>query len=459
MLVIRGAGMKRKAPQLTDEAVYRLPGGTIILDSVVVDPLCRTFAYANMVVHGWYVFGADGMPIATRGPYDEVLSQTPVMSANGRVAYGARGGALGPGAQWFAVVDGKAGWPHDGLGAGSFSFGPLGQRFSYTAYDGGKWRLFIDRAPVLSADTTIARTFTFSPDERRWAIMAQAGGRFACFVDGQPIGVYDSGMADAPVFSPNSERIAFVGVRGGAWFLNADGAESKGFDGIGGFTFSPDSTGCAYAAQEDGKWFVVIDGQETKGFDDIAQSSPQYSMSGKSLVYGARDGRRWLVFRNGVFVTQASLLGTRTPRFVPGSEKVAVIEVHGDGMRLSIDGTAASATHKGIADLVFSQDGKRMAYAASAAESSWVQIVDGVRSATYEKVGTTAFSADGQHYAYRAWKHGKPRIVVDGVECWKGRRPWAAAPLAWDGNIMRTFLIEGDQVIQVAATAASTAEV
>ncbi len=452
--------MKRKTPQLIDEAAYRLPGGSIVYESIVVDPCCRIFAYALMAVHGWFVFGADGMPNAMRGPYDEVLSETPVMSASGRVACGAREGA-----QWFAIVDGKAGWRHDGLGARSFSFGPLGQRFSYTAYDGGKWKLLIDRAPVLSVDATMAGTFTFSPDERRWAIMARDGGRSACFVDGKPVGDYDPGSADAPMFSPNSERIAFGGRRGGAWVLNVDGTESRGFDSVGGFTFRPDSTGCAYAAEEHGRWFVVIDGQETEGFDDVARSSPQYSMSGKSLVYGARDGRRWLVLRNGAVVTQASALGTRTPRFVPGGEKVAVIEVHGEGMRLSIDGTAVSATHKGIANLVFSRDGKRMAYAAAAAGSSWVQIVDGVRSATYEKIGTTVFSADGQHYAYRAWKHGQPRIVIDGVEYWKGRRPWAAAPLAWDGSTLRTFLTDGNQVIRVAAThagaapPASTAEV
>lgn len=436
-----------------DETVYEPGLGLIIPKSIVFDAHCRNFAYAQWAAHGCCVVaGREQGP-----PYTEILAATPIISARGLVAYGGRKSN-----QWFVVLNGVEGPPHDGLGANSLHFGSVGARFAHTAYDGGKWTVIVDQYPTLAVESTIARTFVFSSDEKRWAILARDRGRVACFVDGEAVGTYEEPSRDAPIFSSDGAHIAFLGQRDGSWFVNVDGSESRAFESVGGFTFSPIGNGFAYAAKQNGKWFVVIDEHDTGHFDEVARSSPQYSESGK-IVYGARNEQGWLVFRNGETVVQAEALGARTPRFIPRSESIAVIEVRASGMQLSIDGVPLSRTFTGITDLVFSLNGKRMAYAAAESQFSWMQVVDGVCGVTYEKVEPVLFSADAQHYAYRAWKNGKPRIVVDGVECSKGRWPWGLAPLAWDGNILRTFFVDNGRGVRSAITppdvarAASTA--
>jgi hypothetical protein len=436
---IAAAEASKSGVQVADEAAYHAGPGTI-LESIVIDPNCQTMAYAQGAFSGMGVV-VNGEP----GPvYDEILKATPIVSAAGRVTYGARKGA-----KWFAVTDGEAGHGYQGLGASSFSFGPLGRRFAYTASNGGKWDLLIDGGPVLTVDHTITGTFSFSPDESRWAIAARDQGRATCVIDGVTVGEYDSPTSVPAVFSLTSKRIGFYAERRGEWITNIDGADSPAYENASGLVFSPDDTSYAFVARRRGRRFLVINGEETGDFDEVARSSPQFAVSG-ALVYGAKCGDQWIVYRNGQIVTRSKLLGTGTPRFVPGTEKVAVIEVRPSGMSITIDGTASSSTHTGIMHLVFSADGKRMAYAAAESEFSWVQVVDGVSSANYEKVDAVTFSPDGLHYAYRAWKARQARIVVDGVECAKGESPVPGSPLAWESGRLRTFVRRGNQLIRLA---------
>ncbi len=67
--------------------------------------------------------------------------------------------------------------------------------------------------------------------------------------------------------------------------------------------------------------------------------------------------------------------------------------------------------------IVFSPDGKRIAYVASQ-DDRWRVVVDGVDGTAYDRidVGAPTFSPDSRHLAYFAERAGKQLIVIDGVE-------------------------------------------
>ncbi|MBM4044027.1 MAG: hypothetical protein FJ279_02850 [Planctomycetes bacterium] len=104
-----------------------------------------------------------------------------------------------------------------------------------------------------------------------------------------------------------------------------------------------------------------------------------------------------------------------SPKFSEDGCHVAY-EVHeGDRRFVVVDGQPGPA-YRYIKEIVFSPDGKRVAYAAETGLGKWVLIVDG-RPATEEcedvDLGYT-FSVDGRRLAYPARKGSKRFVVVDG---------------------------------------------
>ncbi len=77
----------------------------------------------------------------------------------------------------------------------------------------------------------------------------------------------------------------------------------------------------------------------------------------------------------------------------------------------------AGAEYDGIAagSMIFSADGKRMAYVAQKGAKQMV-VVDGEAGPEYDEIGkgTLIFSADGKRVAYGAQKGAKRFVVVDG---------------------------------------------
>ena len=67
------------------------------------------------------------------------------------------------------------------------------------------------------------------------------------------------------------------------------------------------------------------------------------------------------------------------------------------------------------APLVFSADGKRLAYGVAKGDK-WLVVVDGQASPEYDGIpeGSLVFSADGKRLAYMAGKGSKGLVVVDG---------------------------------------------
>jgi len=78
----------QRGVQVADEVAYTFGAGTIF-ESIAVDPKCQTIAYAQGAFNGMGVV-VNGAPAPL---YDEILRATLIVSAVGRVAYGARKGA------------------------------------------------------------------------------------------------------------------------------------------------------------------------------------------------------------------------------------------------------------------------------------------------------------------------------------------------------------------------------
>ncbi len=90
-------------------------------------------------------------------------------------------------------------------------------------------------------------------------------------------------------------------------------------------------------------------------------------------------------------------------------EKICFGETH-----VAIDG---GPEYDGLAGLLFSPDGWRVAYRARR-EDRWLVIVDGVEGQEYDGIsdGAPVFSPDGNHVAFLAEREGRWLAVVDGVE-------------------------------------------
>jgi Tol biopolymer transport system component len=198
------------------------------------------------------------------------------------------------------------------------------------------------------------------------------------FEKGKPI------RADA-IVSPDNQRIVYreyESPSGGRVVVN--GEHSKRYDTFSGMDpiFSPNGKRLAYAAGIKGKkMFVVLDGVE--GIGGYTGINPVFSPDSSQLAYIAwdNDAMKQVVFLNG--------------------EKIG--ECRGIVRRSNVD-----------SGLVFSPDGKRLAYMAHN-EGKYFVVVNGKEGKYYDGYimdsKGVAFSQDSQHIVYTA-KRGKTGVIV-----------------------------------------------
>ncbi|TKD13232.1 hypothetical protein [Polyangium fumosum] len=94
------------------------------------------------------------------------------------------------------------------------------------------------------------------------------------------------------------------------------------------------------------------------------------------------------------------------------SHHIEVLESAGK-QRVRVDGVDGAAyLGIGIESLVWSADGRRLAYPARR-EKGWSLVVDGRAGPTFDGVGEVVLSADGAHVAYAAHRRGVWFVVLD----------------------------------------------
>jgi len=259
----------------------------------------------------------------------------------------------------------------------------------------------------------------FSPDSMTLAYIAQKEDAFFVYVNQerhQAFAMIDP--SQGLIFSEDSSRLAYVASTDGqSWRLVHNGEAGEAFQEIKHVTFSPDSEQLVYAAKTGGQWHLVEDGDKRPGRTDIMRV--RFSPDSNRLVYVARDD-------DGAFVVlDGEKLGVFD--YVPGEPvfsndgkrlAYAVAEEHrrrGIRMRMVVDGEVGPAFEQ-IGAYRFSRDGEQFAYMAVVdKDKEKARIVhNGEAQEVYQSIGTPVFSPNGNHLAYYVFIDELWHVVKDG---------------------------------------------
>jgi WD40 repeat protein len=287
-----------------------------------------------------------------------------------------------------------------------------------------KWGLYVNGVPGPEYDQLYPDFVVFSPDGQPLAYVASRGTKILVVLDGVEQASFDS-VSRSIVFSPDSKHLAYPAAKDkNTWFVVVDGAEQAPFYLVARPWFSPDSKHMAYSAAKDkNTWVVVVDGAEQTPYHRVID--PVFSPDSKRLTYkAAKDKNTWVVVVDGAEQTPYQLV--TDPVFSPDSKRLGyvaakdkktwVVVVDGAEQPIPTDPRNLGIGEDGVvhrrSDLVFSPDGKRLAYNAVSKV-----VVDGVEQ-PYSYGGDLVFSPDSQHLAYaailgRGW-NDKIALIVDG---------------------------------------------
>ncbi len=373
----------------------------------------KDIAYTAVSGSKWFAIVGDQPPITCDGIADLTVSP------DGRhVAFVARNGK-----KWQAFVDGQAGSEYDQiglLGHERFWVSAEGKRLAYAGRLGLKWQVVVDDRPNAACDEIQqgGSPFYFSPDGKRTAYAARFGAKWSVVIDGQqgpPCDLVERGSFE---FSDDGVRTAYAVMRDGKWQVVVDNRPGPTYDEVDASSriFTMHGTCTAYAAQRDGKWRVVINGEEGPKYDDV--SVPIYSPDGRRIAYVAgrivddftRDQSLVLDGQPGPWYRRIGALA-----FFCGSS--AHVSSADFGYRSDLLNGKPALGHDNVYGVVFSPDGKHLAYPAGTKDE--VQIIhDGKLGPAYYGVGAPVFSSDGKRLAYTATvgkgEEGKQMVVVDG---------------------------------------------
>ncbi len=248
----------------------------------------------------------------------------------------------------------------------------------------------------------------------------------------------------APAFSRDGCHLAYVTTRGQKQCVVVDGQAGAEYDGIaaGSMIFSADGKRMAYVAQKGAKQMVVVDGQAGPGVRRNRQRHPDFQCRRQARGVWSPEGRE--AVRGGGRPSGPEYDGINSLIFSADGKRVAYGAQKGAKRVVVVLDGQAGPEYDGISSLIFSADGKRVAYAAQKG-AKWLVVVDSEAGAECDGIGksTLIFSADGKRVAYVAQKGAKQMVVVDGQ----------AGP-EYDGIRSLTFSADGKRVAYAAGKGA-----
>jgi hypothetical protein len=152
-------------------------------------------------------------------------------------------------------------------------------------------------------------------------------------------------------------------------------------------------------------------------------------------VYGVLRGQKQILVVDGQEGVEYDKINGLV--FSPDGKRVAYMALDGQRQLMVVDGHAGEG-YAQVAVPVFSPNGKHVAYSAKKGEHM-LEVIDGQESAEYESVGGPIFSPDSKHVAFGAKKsHKKIMAVVDGQE---GAEYDSVAGLTFSPDGVLTFLV------------------
>jgi Tol biopolymer transport system component len=380
----------------------------------------------------------------------------------------------------FVVVDGLEGKSYDGIGTPVFS--PDSKRIAYRVCT---TRQFLPRQPEVASSSDEAFSINpvipiekwavvvdgkqgkeeydwiedpvFSPDSRRLAYVAMnavasRAGDYFVILDGEEGKSYNSIRSLA--FSPDSKQVVYIAQRADKWLLVADGKEGKEYDSFGGeygksIVFSPDGGRIAYVAQRSGKWFVVVDNEEGREYDFVAVTD--FSPDGKHIGYIAAvfDSKREAVVKRLAVVDKTEYEDSFVPIFRPDGNLGAYTVVRDNKpVAFVVNGVKEKEYEEVKESVIFSPDGKRMAYVAKRNGKEFA-VVDGTEGKEYDSVCIPVFSPDSKRIVYVVEQGGKTLVVIDGIEGKEYNTIWMSKEMG-DSKRVAAFSSDSKHIAYVA---------
>lgn len=101
--------------------------------------------------------------------------------------------------------------------------------------------------------------------------------------------------------------------------------------------------------------------------------------------------------------------------FSPSGTAVAYV-ANRNGKFQVVHNQVRDKEYQSVGGVVFSSDGRRIAYPAVSADAKWRMVVDGKEGKGYDTLLKPVFSPDGRHVAYQAKERDKWYIVVDEMQ-------------------------------------------
>ncbi len=421
------------------------------------------------------------------GPeYDGINSRTVAFSPDGkRVACVARKGR-----KHLVVVNGQPGPEYVTILSTTPIFSPDSKRVAYVALKSTRYLVVVD-PPLSPGDSRLRqgyagqageaggkggprygtidpRTLIFSPDGKRVAYVAQKNSRYFVVVDppsspgdprlrqGYAGQAGEAGGKPGPGhswigrtslgFSPDSKRVVYVGSKysaraGGESVLFVDGKPQPESADINpqSLIISPDGKRpsgdvpggrMAFMIRKGTKRHVVVDGKGHPEYGHVDEHSLIFSPDGKRLAYavgkmGTKTITKWFAVVDGKpqpeydDIGKPKPVGNRYQRrliFSPDGKRVAYVAKRGSKYLVVVDGKPGPE-YRDIVEgsPLFSPDGKRVAYAAMKPDKLVFAVVDGIPGPGHDGIDnhTLVFSPDGKRVAYAAKKGRKWLLVVD----------------------------------------------
>lgn len=236
------------------------------------------------------------------------------------------------------------------------------------------------------------------------------------------------------VFGP-SGRFAFIaskgrGKNGGEREIAViDGKESPEYEAIYSIEFSPDGSRIAYVASKAGKQFVVVDGKPWAKYDEV-HDPLTFSPDGKRLAcvvlnYDSNGNGTYCVLVDGNPGPKFKDIFTNSLMFSADGKHIAyTASADGEHYCVVVDGKPGPAYEEiggygggmSSAHQMFGPNGE-VVYRARRA-GKYYMVIGGKSSAAYDDIPDPfpVFSADGKHYAFRVQQGEKWSVVLDGVQ-------------------------------------------
>lgn len=336
------------------------------------------------------------------GPgFDEIVAgealEVPkcIWGGSGRYAYAGRRGD-----EQFLVVDGVESGPYAEVHLGSFRWDPTGKRFACVVVKGDSFRVWMAGKEGPPFEAIWSYTLTFGADGSSLAYVAVRAGRAVLVVDGvvkESAGSVDASTLKSVAVSADLAHFAALATTSAGAVCFVDGVASRPYAKVAFLDAVPRGSGFSFTAEDLGepktsdgrparewhRW--VIAGVEMPNAQSV--SFPTFSADGRRFAYVSKE---------------------------VGAPPVVMV----DGKPLVVEGATLDSV--AFDSLVFSPDGRRLAFRGEGGGSRVV--VDGRASPPVEgtRVDSLTFSPDSAHLSYRAVQKSLPgayqvaTIFIDG---------------------------------------------